>query len=129
LDRGDGSLELHIGKPRSPDINSLSQLHPGDRRIAALGAADQSPYLAIANTPHGVPSRLVAMHLIPLVRPFVNWFFIMVSRQLTLPAPTGRGFAKRPPVRLIPIWAAEDQPHAMRSKDPKREALPIARDA
>lgn len=37
--------------------------------------------------------RAVAMHRSLLVRPLVNWLFIMASRQLMLPALTGWGLA------------------------------------
>jgi len=47
----------------------------------------------MASMPHGVPSRLVALHRALLVRPLVNWFCNMASRQLMLPAVMGRGLA------------------------------------
>jgi hypothetical protein len=45
----------------------------------------------MANMPHGVPSRLVAMHRRRLVRPLLNCAFSMASRQWTLPAAMGCG--------------------------------------
>jgi hypothetical protein len=53
----------------------------------------QSLYLVIASMPHEVPSRLVALQRTLFVRPLVNWFFSMASRQPMLPAVTGCGLA------------------------------------
>ena len=62
-------------------------------------------WLVIASIPHGVPSRLVAVHRRRFVLPFLKADFIIAIRQLILPAPTGWGFGiSNPPSPRNP-WA------------------------
>jgi hypothetical protein len=59
-------------------------------------------WLVIASIPHGVPSRLVAVQRRRFVLPFLKADFIIASRQLILPAPTGWGFGMYPPLKREP---------------------------
>ena len=70
-------------------------------------------WLVIASIPHGVPSRLVAVHRRRFVLPFLKADFIIAIRQPILPAPTGWGFGMSNPPAPGNPWALYQRPETV----------------